>query len=114
MNKNETIAAFVGTFEEAILAITEAFDEIDRLQKENGSLRAKSRPAYKDAIYEFGRMEIFERAKPIAMPKEGDTVDDFYRLFYSIPDFMSRDEFRAEYDEEIVDLYRQRLTEGAC
>lgn len=115
---------------EAIIAIINAFDEITRLEAENKALRARAdairsgtddeTPRWFGAIYEYGRREIFNKYTPywksVSVDKDQDgnrkaesITSWFKRVFDNVPDFMSREDFKTEFEPELRSLYADEL-----
>ena len=124
MNKNE-----------AIITIIEAFDEITRLKAENeGLLRRLSYQVHAKqdedgervakwagAIYDSGRRAVFKKygegsydRMNVSVTENDDgtlsaeTFEHWYKDNYSdFPDFMSREDFLQEYEQEIRARYEE-------
>lgn len=99
-----------------ITAIMEAFEEIDILRAENEAWHYSAIDRGKDReIYEYGRRRLLEDYTPYARGVQ--TIDGepqpfeawIAARFYTFPDFMSRNDFMAEYDEELRAIYACEL-----
>lgn len=133
MNKNETIISVMEAFDEAERYKRECERWRDRasveVAMEDGKLAAgepeEKKPRWFAAIYEYGRRAIFEKYGEGFYSKRVDTSHDndggttvqpfwdWYKArFDRFPDFMSREDFLAEFEEELRDMYEEKRAEA--
>lgn len=119
---------------ETIIAVIEAFDEVQRLEIENTELRRRIAitnnsfttlseendevplPRWFTAIYEYGRRQLFDKYTPywhsVSVTQDDDGVKEaqkfeswFKSTYNDLPDFMSREDFLQEFEPELKALY---------
>lgn len=133
MNKNETIISVMEAFDEAErykrecetlrarahLTVTMEGDKIAMKEPD------EKQPRWFAAIYEYGRRAIFDKyannyyskAVEVKEDKDGNKKAQpfgswYKRRFDDFPDFMSREDFLAEFEPELRAMYEEKRAEA--